>query len=112
MTTLTELLVQVRNVIGDSGTVISDAQLTQFINEAIKDISIHFPIPKTYTLSTALNDRKYDLEGDFISVVSVEFPTGDDPPTYLKRRSYLHASFWQVDGYYHVITRHPQGARD
>lgn len=111
MTTLSELRTQARNLIGDTGSaVFTDSQIDQFINEAIKDISIHFPIRKTYAISTSANDRQYDLEADFISVVSVEYPSGEDPPRYLKRRSFTHLSFWQEDGYYDIIQRHSEDA--
>ena len=35
-----------------------------------------------------------------ISIISVEFPSGDDPPTYLYQRELTHPDFWWQDSFY------------
>jgi len=112
MTTLTQLITECRNTIGDtSGSpVISDTQLTYWINHGIADLSQYFPKRLVYAISTTANDRQYDLETDFLGVISVEYPTGDDPPSYLKRRDHKHPDFWEEDGYYDILLPHDADA--
>lgn len=81
----------------------SDEQVNQWINDAIADYSIHFPLVKTLTISCSEDDRQYDLDTDFVDVLSVEYPTGEDPPEYLERRERTHPDFWEVDGFYDVL---------
>lgn len=109
MATIAELRQACRYLIGDTNAlnyIFTDLQLDDFIGDAIDDISIHFPQVKSYAISCADDDRKYDLETDFIAVLSVEYPTGEDPPEYLLRRSYTDPNFWLEDGYYDIITKH------
>ncbi|MFC2055353.1 hypothetical protein ACFLV7_13820 [Chloroflexota bacterium] len=35
-----------------------------------------------------------------VSIISVEFPSGDDPPTYLSLRELTHPDFWGQDSLY------------
>jgi len=81
----------------------SDEQINQWINDAIADYSIHFPLVKTQTISCSDENRKYDLEDDFVEVLSIEYPTGEDPPVYLKHRLGTHPGFWSQDGFYDVL---------
>jgi len=67
---------------------------------------------KTTTQLTTANDRQYDLPTDYRGIVSVEYPTGDDPPTYLERRDYRHPEFWIDDGFYDVAHRSDAGNPD
>ena len=104
MTTYTVILAEVRNLLGDIvNTEFSDAVLLDFIQQCIRDLSMHFPRTSEYTLSTTLNERKYELETYITGILSVEFPTDEDPPIFLKRRAYTHPRFWMVDGYYDFI---------
>ena len=103
--TLSSLIAEARNLISDlSGSPeISDDVLTDFINQCIRDLSSKFPRIIEYTVSTTLNTRIYDLETVHKDIISVEYPTGEDPPEYLKRRAYTHPLFWQQDGFYDFI---------
>jgi hypothetical protein len=78
----------------------SDEQVNQFINDAIADYSMHFPRVQTQTISCSDDTRQYDLSTYILSVISVEYPTGEDPPRYLFFREKTHPDFWQKDGYY------------
>ncbi len=102
MATLSSLFAEVRNLIADLGGTpeITDAVLEDFINQAIRDLSSKVPRILEYTVSTTLNTRIYDLETTHKDILSVEYPSAQNPPIYLKRRSYTHPLFWQQDGYY------------
>ncbi len=109
--TLSTLLSTCRNLIGDlvvANYQITDGQLTTFINLAINELNQFFPRRLTSTLTTTLNTRAYDLAGTVVAIHSVEFPTGENPPRYLTRRSYTNPLFWQVDGFYDFIRRDDQ----
>ena len=80
----------------------SDEQLNQWINDAIADYSLHFPRVQTQTISCSDDVRTFDLSSYFVSALSVEYPTGEDPPSYLKFRERTHPDFWQEDGYYFI----------
>jgi hypothetical protein len=66
---------------------------------------MNFPRQLTETIACSDDDRKYDMPYDTQTIVSVEYPKGEDPPEYLKRRAYTHPDFWQVDGYYDFVRR-------
>lgn len=98
----TDLRKLIRRRLGDLETpyTFSDEQINQWINDAIADYSMHFPLTKTQTISCTANIRNYDLATDFIFALKVEFPVGEDPPQYLYFREKTHPEFWQVNGYY------------
>lgn len=107
MTTRQELNLLIRRRLNDqvAPQVFTDEQIDQWINDAIEEYSRYFPRVKSAALATSANDRQYDLPADYRGIVSVEYPTGDDPPTYLERRDYRHCDFWQEDGFYDVVHR-------
>lgn len=86
------------------------ANLEQWVREGIADYSIHFPRIITSTISATANTRQYDLSPYFRGMITVEFPTSQDPPEYLKRRPYTHPDFWTEDGYYDVLDKHDETA--
>lgn len=96
-----------RRRIGDNSSPYhwSDLQINQWINDSIAEHSIHFPRKLNKTINCADDDREYDLPADFFNPISVEYPTGDDPPTYLTRKSFNHSSFWNTTGYYDIVHR-------
>ncbi|HEC61428.1 hypothetical protein LCGC14_0705770 [marine sediment metagenome] len=107
MTTRQDLRSLIRRRLGDllAPVGFSDMQINQWVVDSIAEYSKHFPRTLTTTISTTADDRKYDLPEDYIGALSVEYPTGEDPPAYLLHREYTHANFWQVDGYYSVVKR-------
>ena len=107
MTTRIELNTLIRRRLNDqvAPQAFTDEQINQWINDAIEEYSRYFPRQKTTTQTTTANDRQYDLPADYRGIVSVEYPTGDDPPTYLERRDYRHPDFWLEDGFYDVVHR-------
>lgn len=109
--TLATLRQECRDLIGDTSLVapiFTDQQIDSWINAAIRDLNNHFPRQVTDTLVTAAGVHIYDLPGTLIAMLKVEYPTGDDPPSYLKYRSSKLSSFWNVEGFYDVL--HPQDA--
>ncbi len=114
MTTRIELNTLIRRRLNDqvAPQMFTDEQINQWINDAIEEYSRYFSRVKTTTQLTTANDRQYDLPADYRGVVSVEYPTGDDPPTYLERRDYRHPDFWMEDGFYDVVHRSDAGNAD
>lgn len=87
--------------LGDAaGTVWPDATVDAWVTEAIQDYSQHFKRIATQTIDCVDDQHNYDLNYDVREIISVEYPTGDDPPAYLDRRSRKDPSFWQSDAYY------------
>jgi hypothetical protein len=114
MTTMATLLAEARLAISDYGTVPADAwsddTIYQWICHAIQDYSIHFPRIATDTLDCSTGDHSYELADDCISVISVEYPSGEDPPQYLSRLSRKHPNFWLYDTYYDLENKYQNTA--
>ena len=109
--TLATLRQEARDLIGDTSLVapiFTTQQIDSWINAAIRDLNNHFPRTIIDTLSTTAGTHAYDLELTFIDMIKVEYPTGDDPPSYLKYRSSKLTTFWNVAGYYDILR--PQDA--
>ena len=105
-TTLQQLIDQILGDLADTAAAtFNENEIEQWTRDAIADYSHHFNKTVTDTISTSLNDRTYDLPALFMDMITVEYPTGEDPPEYLKRRSHQHESFWIEDGYYDVVKR-------
>jgi hypothetical protein len=100
--TLATLLAMCQELLGTT-TVFSTTILTDFINRAIEDLSIYFPLYSEYDISCTAHAHTYDLENYIKGVVSVEYPQGEDPPRYSLRKSYTDPDFWIHDGYYDII---------
>ncbi|MEA3438859.1 MAG: hypothetical protein U9R58_01095 [Chloroflexota bacterium] len=107
MTTRSDLRNLCRRRLGDTAApyAFSDLQINQWINDAIAEYSIHFPRTLNTTITCSAGDRIYELPSNFRASISVEYPAGEDPPEYLKRRSYLHDGFWDQAGFYDVMMR-------
>ena len=109
--TLATLEQECRDLIGDTNPVtpfFTDQQIDSWINAAILDLNNHFPRTVIDTLSTTAGTHIYDLEVTFIGMTKVEYPTGENPPAYLKYRSSKIATFWDKEGFYDII--YPQDA--
>jgi hypothetical protein len=106
VTTLTELIDACEADLADSGNAtFAAADIQQWCRDAIADYSQHYPRKLNTTINCADNDREYDLPADLVGVISVEYPDGEDPPEYLRRRNYTHPDFWSDVGYYDVVHR-------
>ena len=106
MTTLANLADRAQNAISDSGaTTWSQSVVEEWTVEGIRDYNKHFPRTVNGTISTTADDHQYDLPSDFRGIVSVEYPTGQDPPEYLAQKSRLGDGFWNQTGFFDVILR-------
>lgn len=104
--TLQNLVDRAQNVLADStASVWSEAALKEWLNDAIRDYSIHFKRQRTATITTVADDRAYDLPSDFVAVLSVEYPTGESVPEYLVKRPFTHGDFWDNPGYFDIVAR-------
>lgn len=107
MTTYNDLIDRIENAVNDaSNATFSAAVVGEWLHDAIREYSQHFPRSAETTISTSLDDRKYDLPADLQEVEWVEYPDAEDPPERLRRREHTHPAFWLVDGYYDVIHHH------
>jgi len=85
MTTRAGLRTVIRNQGIDSSTW-SDAEVNQWIADAIAEYSIHFPRWRESTGNAcAEGEREYDLPSDFAAALQVEYPEGNEPLTTLTR---------------------------
>jgi hypothetical protein len=110
MTTRQDIRNLCRRRLGDTASPYqwSDLQVNQWINDAIAELSMHFPRKSSGTITCSDDDRTYDLPFDFLGAVSVEYPTGEDPPEYLQRKPYTGPNFWDTDGCYDIMRRDDQ----
>lgn len=89
----------IRPALDDAGaSVFTDAELLSFLNESIREYSQHLPRISTASLATISNTRSYSLPYDLINVLAVEYPTDEEPPSFLtrlgrKRRDFLTSTF-------------------
>lgn len=113
MTTLQKLIDACEADLSDSGNATwAAADVEQWCRDAIADYSLHFPRTLQDDISTAENDRQYDLPANFRTALSVEYPQGEDPPQFLQPRSQYHPSFWEEDGYYAIYYHHDDADPD
>lgn len=106
MTTFSTLQTACRNLIGDtSKTTFTDDQVKQWINDAIAQLSIHFPRRLTYSIDTNKDQPKYNIPVTVLAILSCEYPANQNPPVYCQLREYTHPDFWQQDGYYCLVKR-------
>lgn len=101
MTTRVEIRAMIRNRLGDLATtpVLSDDQINQWIDDSLREYSIHFPrlaelhITCSAAVRTYIVDGRTDESGNTIggaqSILSVEYPYGEEPPRFLLRRGEL-----------------------
>lgn len=107
MTTLAQLADRAQELLNDTGAATwSQSQIETWCNEAIADYSKHFPRTIGATISVSASDRQYDLPADFQEMIEVEYPTGENPPCFLRRVDRNSPSTWGIEGYYDILTNH------
>ena len=81
------------------------ATVEAWVADAIRDYSQYFPrVIESYVEQVGGTPTHYIvLPTDFMEMILVEFPRGEDPPIHLERRSLHAATFWDVDGYYDIL---------
>ena len=104
MTTLQDLIdYSEADLYDDTNNTWKATDIAQWLRDAIVDYSQHFPQLATQTINMTTGTNQYDLVDQLIDVISVEYPSGEDPKEYLKRRHYLHQYFWSEEGYFDVL---------
>jgi hypothetical protein len=96
--------IQAHHLNDTAETYFTQAQVEHWLKDAIRDYSNHFPQQLTNTITTALNDRAYDLPAGFIDPISVQYDQGQDNPEYLTRHPH-NDDFWSINGRYDIIPR-------
>jgi len=83
--TLADLRAQIRALLASTDDW-PDATIDKYIGDAIRYHSNHFPRRWRYTLSLTTDTQAYALPGahGFQSIVSVEYPTGESPQSFLE----------------------------
>jgi len=94
----------VRRRLGDDSVPYkwSDLQVNQWINDAIADYSVHFPRTITLKIDCTAGTHYYNLPLDIKTVISVEYPKGEDPPEFLTLSDRLLPEFFESDTLYCV----------
>ena len=104
MTTLAQLADRAQTILDDSAEAIwSQATVEALALDAIREYSTHFPRRRSTTISAVADQHEYTLPADFQSVISVEYPTGEDPPDYLTRLDYQDPNFWNAGDHYDIV---------
>ena len=104
--TVQELIDELQVDVDDSGEATwSDSDLLQFLNDGIKDYSVHFPRVVTVDIVTLDSVRRYNLPADYVKVVSVEYPANATAPAYLVHKRYWDPGFWDENGRYDEVNR-------
>ncbi len=105
-TTFANLITRIQITVNDEAAATWDTEmLATFLNDAIRDYSVHFPRVLTDSIALTTGTAVYDLAADFQGVLSVEYPDGEDPRQYLARRPYTSAAFAVGAGAYDIIPR-------
>ena len=94
-----------------AGATWSDDAVEQWIYEAIHDFAMHVPPFYLNKITVGDGDNIVTVaQPQLRSIISVEWPVGDDPPTYLTRKRYTDPDFWLSDHYYDFIDRLQEAA--
>ena len=113
MSTLEEVADAIQATLNDAGaSTWSQAQIEQWVNEAIADYTQHFQREVETTIATMASDQKYDLPPDFQRMLRVELPDGESPPSYLIWRDRRRSDFWNVSGHYDIVYHRDDGVVD
>ena len=102
----TEVVDRCENALNDAGNAEwTTAEIAEWLNDFVRDYSQYFPLVKTQNITAIASTHEYNLNVDFTGVLSVEYPTSQDPPEYLSRLVYTHADFWTGSRWYDIVTR-------
>lgn len=77
----------------------TDAELLSFLNEAIREYTQHFPRIGETALTAVAQQRTYTLPLNTRNIIAVEYPTGEDPQTWLNKMDRQRPSFARFEYY-------------
>ena len=101
MATLEDLADRAQNAIGDAGAgTWSQAVVEEWICEGIRDYGMYFRRTVTEVLQITTENDSREVSRFCREVIHVEYPTGDDPPTYLKRKSRYAPDFYDTEDHF------------
>ncbi|MBN1537538.1 MAG: hypothetical protein JW908_12445 [Anaerolineales bacterium] len=98
MTTREDLRTMIRLRLGDLGEtpVLTDEQINQWINDSIREYSMHFPRLSELQIECSASVREYSINGEIDesgkiinsakAILCVEYPMNQEPPKSLLRR--------------------------
>jgi hypothetical protein len=103
MTTFGNFLTDIMYALGDptESTWSRTLEVWTWLEEAIREFPIKRPMTDDLSDNTYLH--KITLPTDFFSIVSVEWPIDQNPPSFCERRDRLEDDFY--DGYYYDVER-------
>lgn len=98
MATLQNLIDRLQNAINDiSVDTWSEAILGEWLCDGIRDYNNYFRRTATAVYNPATSSETLNLSRLCREVLSVEYPTGNDPPDYLNRLPRFHPDFYDDD---------------
>lgn len=98
-----ELVGEIRAALDDAAEATwTDAELLGFLGEATREYSQHLPRTSETTLAAVVGERRYALPWDAVGVLAVEYPSGEEPPSYIYRRAHRRRDF-TAGRYYDVV---------
>jgi len=111
-TTLSQLATDVlANTLNDpTNTYFTDAQVTQWLNDAIRAYSAQLPRVLTTTITTVAGTDLYGLPANFRHMLKVEYPTGEDVPELLTQRPHSEPQFYASETSYDILPKGDQTA--
>lgn len=93
-TTAAQLIAAIRPALGDEAAAVwPDAELLGYLNEGLREYSLHVPRRAEATIATVAGERRYALPDDWLDVISVECPAGNTPASRLHRLGHTHPRF-------------------
>jgi hypothetical protein len=103
MLTFGQLLDRIEYALGDVANATWDRANTLWgwAIEGIRELPFLVPIDTDIKPDTG-KSHEFTLPEAAVSVISAEYPIGNDPPTYLIRKSHLEPDFFTSDRYYDV----------
>ena len=103
-TTWAALIDRCESSLNDAGNAEwSTAEIAEWLNDFTRDYSQYFPLLKTQTIACSAGDQEYDLSADFLAMLVVEYPTGEQPPRYLARLAFTHPDWAGGERWYDII---------
>ncbi|OGN93818.1 MAG: hypothetical protein A2Z71_11725 [Chloroflexi bacterium RBG_13_50_21] len=78
------------------------ATIWPWVQEAVLTIPILRPMIDDHTNAASTIIYSYQAPVDFREVITVEYPIGVQPPTYLSRKNRLDESFWNSNDFYDI----------